>query len=309
MLLKRVRTLAAKIESAIGTAESLAGADAALNVYNPMIQPTIETEEREGQGSFNYLSQVPGTRMGVATFRTDISIGATSLPEWATTFLPACGWVASGNTYNPRSEAPGASVKTLTIGLYENGLFKSIAGAMGTFNLVCPAGKMAYIDWTFTGVWQAPTDTAILAPTYPTDTPIRFASATCTWDSTAKKVAQVTFDAGNTVIMREDPTTAGGFISALVTNRYPKITADPESVLVATDDTHGDWIAGTEAAFVATLNGPSSSALTITASKAQIINNQEGDRNGIQVDQLEFSCNKNGATQNQELTLAFTLES
>jgi hypothetical protein len=36
--LKRKRVLAAKIEGTIGTAEVLAAADAAFNIYDPMIQ-------------------------------------------------------------------------------------------------------------------------------------------------------------------------------------------------------------------------------------------------------------------------------
>lgn len=304
-----IRTIAAKIEDTPGTAETLAAADAALDVYEPTIQATIEMEERNAQGAYNKYSQVAGQRMGTVTFRTDVTVGATALPEWATTFLPACGWVESTNVYTPRSGAVGSNVKTLTIGVYENGLLKSIAGAMGTFRIVCPAGRLAFIEWTFTGVWQDVTDTAILTPTHPADTPIRFASATCTYDSTAQRVENLTIDAGNNVIMREDPTTASGYIAAAVTNRYPKITANPESTLVTDDDHYGDWLSAGEAALAVTLNGPSSSSLAISAPAAQIINCQEGDRNGIQIDDIEWACNKNGANQDQELSLTFTLES
>lgn len=306
--LKRLRTIAAKVETTVGTAESLTASEGAFNVYDPIIQPTIETEDREAQGSFNYLSNVPGARMGTATFRTEVSIGATTLPEWASTFFPACGWVESANVFTPRSEAPGANVKTLTLGVYQDGKYKSIAGAMGTFQMVNPTGRMVYFDWTFTGVWQEPTDETIISPTYPTDTPIRFASGTCTYASVDQVVEQVTFDAGNNVVMRHDPTTAGGYISALVTNRYPRITANPEAVLVATEDRYGDWVSASEGAFALTLNGPSSSSLAISAPKAQIINAQESDRDRIETDDLEWACNKNGATADEELSFTFTLE-
>jgi len=304
-----LRTIAAKIETTPGTAESLTASEGAFDVYEPVIQATVEMDERNSQGSYNKYSQVAGTRMGTVTFRSDATIGATSLPEWATTFLPACGWVESTNVFTPRSEAVGTNVKTLTIGVYENGELKSIAGAMGTFRLVCPSGRLAFFEWTFTGVWQAVSDVALISPTHPNDTPLRFASATCTYDSVAQKVENLTIDAGNNVILREDPSTASGYISAAITNRYPKITANPESTLVATDDHYGDWLANSEAALAVTLNGPSSSSLAISAPKAQIINAQEGDRNGIQIDDIEWACNKNGATKDQELSLTFTLES
>jgi hypothetical protein len=46
--------------------------------------------------------------------------------------------------------------------------------------------------------------------------------------------------------------------------------------------------------------------LSFDAPKAQIINSQEGDRNGIVIDSLELQCNKNGATHDQELQIIFT---
>lgn len=303
-----LRTIAAKIETTAGTAETLTASEGTFDVYEPTIQATVEMDERNSQGSFNRYSQIAGTQMGTVTFRTDVTIGATTLPEWATTFLPACGWVESTNVFTPRSESIGSNVKTLTIGMYENGVFKSIAGACGTFRIVCPAGRLATIEWTFTGVWQGVSDVSLISPTYPADVPLRFASATCTYDSVAQKVENMTIDAGNNVVMREDPSTSQGYISAVITNRYPKITANPESTLVATDDHYGDWLSNSEAALAVTLNGPSSSSLAISAPKAQIINAQEGDRNGIQIDDIEWACNKNGTNKDQELSLTFTLE-
>lgn len=305
-LLKRKRVMAAKVETTIGTAESLTASEGAFNAYNVMIQPTIEVEEREGQGGFGYLPGSPGARQGVATFRTDLGWDGTStMPTWASVLLPACGFVETSQVYTPRSEAPGSNVKTLTIGCYIDGVLKRIAGAVGTFQLVLPTGRMGYIDWTFTGVWQAPTDASIIAPTYPTASPIRFASATATYDGVAQRVEQVTIDAGNEVVMREDPTTAAGYISALITNRKPIISAAPESQLVATDDTYGDWIAAAQAEWEIELDGPNGSTITISAPKAQIQNAQEGDRNRMVTNDIEWFCGKNGATHDEELSITF----
>lgn len=307
-LLKRLRVMAAKAETTIGTDASLDAAAGAFNAYDVMIQPAIEVEEREGQGSFDYLIGVPGAREGTATFKTDCYVGAGQ-PAWASVLLPGCGFVGSSGAYTPRSEAPGTNVKTLTIGVFENGLKKFITGATGTFKLVCPSGKMAYIEWEFKGVWQPPVDAAMIAPTYPTDKPLRFANATCTFDSESLQCESVTLDAGNEMVMREDPSEEAGFVSSIITNRYPKITASPESVLVATKDRFNDWIACNEAAFALTLNGPSSSSMVVAAPKAQVINNQESDRNRLQVDDIEWSCNRNGAALDQQVTITITPES
>lgn len=306
-LLRRKRVLAAKIESTVGTAEALSASDAAFNIYNALIQPQIEMEQREGQGGFGYLSAVPGGRIGVATFRTYLEWDGTATePSWADTFFPACGWVKSGQVYTPRSEAPGTNVKTLTIGLYEDGILKRISGAMGTATITLPTNRSGYIDWTFTGVWLAPTAVAMLTPTYPTDKPLRFAGGLAEWNDVNLCVEQATIDLGNEVVMRECPTTEAGFISAIVTNRQPLITVNPEASTIAAQDRWAAWLAQNEYALELDLAGPSSSVLSFDAPKAQIQNDQEGDRNQIVTEDITFQCNKNGATHDEELSITFT---
>lgn len=300
-LLKRVRTLAAKVEATVGTAEALTGSEGAFNAYNVMIQPTITFEQREAQGQFGTLSAVPGARGGTATFRTDLGYDGTTVPSWATVLFPACGYVNNAGTFTPRSEAPGTNVKTLTIGCYLNGKFKSIAGAMGTFNLVFPTGRMAYIDWTFTGVWQAPTDTAIIAPTYPTHPTLRAANMTTTYNSVSFCSEQITFDSGNLITLIQCQT-GNGFRNALVYDRAPRFTSNPESVLVATQDRYESLLSSTEAALSLAIG----SAITISAPAAQIVNAQEGDREGVVIDELEWQANKNGTNLDQDVSLVFS---
>ena len=307
-LLKRVRTLAAKVETTPGTAESLTAAEGVFNAYDLMIQPSIAMTDREGSGSFNYLTSISEGQTATVTFKTDIPWDGTATePTVFSVLMPACGWTESTNVWKPRSEAPGSNVKTLTLGVYVDGLLKSIKGAVGTWVMTLPTGRFVTIEWTFTGVYIEPTSTAIITPTYPTTNPLRFASATaCTFNSVAMQVEQITIDAGNEVIMLEDPTQASGFLHGLIVNRRPTINANPESVLVATQNRHNVWTTSTPYAIQITLDGPTTSTLGITAPKAQIINIQEADRNRVVVDDVEFLCTKNGSTQNEELYFTFT---
>jgi len=310
--IKRRRVLAAKTETTVGTPIALAAADGAMNVYNAMIQPQIDMEQREGQGGFGYLSAVTAGQVGVATFRTYLEWDGTATePLWADTFFPACGYVKTGQVYTPRTEAPGSNVKTLTIGLYEDngagsGIFKSIAGAMGNGVITAPTGRMGYIDWTFTGVWQVPTTVALITPTYPTVVGLRFAGGLAEWDDANMCVESATIDLGNTVIMRECPTTEAGYISAFITNRQPTVSANPEAVALATQNRWAQWLASSEQTLEIDFNGPTNSVLSVDAPKAQIIDNQEGDRNGLVTDEIEWQCNKNGATHDEELSITFT---
>lgn len=314
-MLMRRRVLAAKVESTIGTAEVLSATEAAMNIYNPKIQCTSEMEERLIQGSFGRLPSIFGAKVGVATFRTNLEWdGSATEPLWADTFFPACGWVKSGQVYTPRTEGPGSNVKTVTIGLYQHDgssgtVFKSIAGAMGTFVVTLPTGKLGYIDWTFTGIWQEPTNETMLAPTYPTVSSLKYNGGLAEWNNVNLCVESAKVDAGNTVIMRECPTT-DGYISAYITDRVPKVTVNPEASTIAAQDRWAAWLANTEYALELDVGGPtgtsSNAVLSFDAPKAQIINNQEGERKGLVTDEIEFQCNANGSTADQELSITFT---
>src|SRR5690348_10308499 len=98
-LLDKKSVLAAKIEGTPGTAESLAAADATMNVFNKRIIDQTEFIERMGQGAFGRIAGSYGARIGQATFETDLVPNTTTDPAWALAFLPACGLVAATNTY------------------------------------------------------------------------------------------------------------------------------------------------------------------------------------------------------------------
>lgn len=305
-LLRRKAVFAAAIEGTIGTAESLDGTDGVFNARDFSIQPNIAMTRREGQGGFNYLTSIPEGMTGTCTIVHDLTYNGTDIPTWASVLLPACGWVDATGTFSPKSEGPGSNVKTLTIGHYKDGKRSLLSGAMGTFKIVCPTGKVAYIEFTFTGKYSSnETDTAIIAPTYPTVSPLRFAAGALTWNSVSLCTSNVEVDAGNSVIMREcvNASDRSGYVSALVTNRAPVITADPESVLVATQDRDSLWLTPTAQAFSMQI-GASGSSITIAAPKAQLENKQQGNRNDMMTDDLTWLCTQ-GSSADTELTIAF----
>lgn len=305
-LLRRKAVCAAKVETTPGTAESLTAAEGVFNARDFIIQPSIAMTRREGQGGFNYLPSIPEGMMGTCTIVHDLTYNGTDIPTWASVLLPACGWVDSAGTFSPKTEAPGSNVKTLTIGHYKDGKRAMLSGAMGTFTITCQTGKVAYITFTFTGKYSTnETDTAIIAPTYPTASPLRFAAGALTWNSVALCTSSVTVDAGNSVIMREcvNATDRSGYVSALVTNRAPIITADPESVLVATQDRDAKWLTWTPEAFSMQI-GTAGSSITIAAPEAQLENKQQGNRSDLMTDDLTWLATA-GSSVDTELTIAF----
>ena len=93
-------------------------------------------------------------------------------------------------------------------------------------------------------------------------------------------------------------------MSAIVTNRAPVITADPESVLVATQDRDALWLTSSPQAFSMQI-GVAGTSITIAAPKAQLENKQQGNRNDMMVDDLTWLATANGSTPDAELTIVF----
>jgi hypothetical protein len=223
--------------------------------------------------------------------------------------LPACGIVNASGTFRPKSEVPGANVKTLTIGTYlgsgTNSVLKLLRGCAGTGTLQCPTGRTAFIEWNFTGVWTAPEDTTFITSAAAAGSTLRYADGATTWDDIPLCLENIALDFGNEVVLRECATTVAGYHGAMIVDRNAKVTGNPEAKLVATQDRYGQFLETTEGVLTWEIKGPGASKIVISAPKAQIVNIQEGDRNKIVTDELEWQCNRNGDTADQEFSIEF----
>ena len=307
---KRLQTIAAKVETTPGTAVALAAADGELNAYEIECQADIPVQQREGQGGFDMLQGVPGPRQGTLNFRTDLEwSGSATLPFWASVLLPACGWVPGipdVNSFTPRSEGFAAgNVKTLTMARFIDGVKKQLAGAVGNFRFVYPAGEIAYIEWEFRGIWEDVIDTPIITPSYPRDFVSRYADAVTQYAGVDLCLSEITFDAGNEVVMRECAGKISGFESGFIPTRHPIIEGDPEAQLIATRDDWGDWLSGRQDELTVQVKSGGSGTITLTAPQAQYENVQEGDRNQIEINNLTWRAQKNQAIQDQSLIITF----
>ena len=303
-LLTRQRVFAAKIETTTGSVEALAAADATTNVFDPVFTPDVTTNERTGQSNLSHRTAVHGTRAGTFTLETELVGSGTSGsdPLWASTLLNACGFTASGQTYSPDTD----SVTTLTMGTYEDGRNRLLLGCMGTFTMTLTAGNPVRVAWEFSGKLGVHTDVALLAPTYDTTLPPRFASATVTIGGNNYKVNEVVIASNCEVVMREDASDVTGIHAHYIVARRPTVTIDPEAQLYATKDFHADWLAETEAAINIVVGSATGNTITLNAPKAQLTNAPVGDRNGLLVEALEYQCNRSAALGDDELTVAFS---
>jgi hypothetical protein len=298
------KILAAKIETTAGTAISVTGSDAAILVYDPIIQSEVVVNDRRPAGAAHgSLPGVPGAKPGSATFRVEVrGKGATGLPLWATALLPACGMKANASTYSPISAA--ADKKTITLAIYEDGLLKTLYGAMGSVKFTFPAGGIATAEFTFRGLFTAnPSDTSLLTPTQDTSIPPTVGSGAFTLDGVTPRLSSAEIDLGNEVIDRPAPTSAG-LLHAFIVNRAPKFTADPEAVVVATDPVFTELLAGTTNALSIVLNGGTNNTVTFGSPKVQYQKVTTGNRNGLLTHSIE--CGLAYDSGNDELTIAFS---
>ena len=306
MLLLKKTVLGGKIESTIGTAETLAAADCTINAYNVVINPETEVEQREGQGGFGKLASIPGARRGRATFSVDLAYDGSTVPVWCSTYLPACGLVLSTATYKPRTEAPGSNVKTATIAAFIDGVRRQIYGAVGNARFILPTGRMGRIEFDFQGVYSDESDVAIPSSiNYVNTLPLRVAGGATSWASSNICLESATIDLGNVITARECSTSAAGIDSFVITDRNIRVTGNPESKLIATQNRYGQFRDATEGILSFTIAGPTTSTVVFSMPKAQIVAKPMGDRNGIMIDQIEWQANKNVDTADEELSFTF----
>lgn len=274
-LITRQRLVALKTESTAGTAESLAGADAAINCYDTTYTPEINMGDRPSQGTYDApLPSVPGARMGRIGFRTDF-FGGDNAALWFARILPHAGFTVSSLT---ATAVGSASTAAATIAAYVDGGYYQLAGAVVTsLSIAFERGEPIYSTVEYQGKYADPTDVALLTPTYPTDPPERFASGNFTLGGTELPTFSGTIDIANTVEMRPDPTDATGYLHAQITQQTITANLVAEAALAGTRNDFTAWTGST----TQTLALTTADSCVVTLPGMQRTNVQTGDSNGI----------------------------
>jgi hypothetical protein len=316
MVLIRKRTvLGLKTEATPGVKQTLAAADGATVFQDFTLEPDITlTELPAVQGAGTRKSQ-PGARKGKAAFKIPVRFDGLAVPPWADTLFPACGLVKTGTVFSPKTQTPdtgGATTKTLTIGKWMDGKLAVLYGAMGTVKLAYETGEIAMLEFEFQGVYDGEIDQAVPAPTYLALPELRCAGGPVTFDSQVLCLKSWSFDLANKLYVKECPSTVQAYDFCVVADRAPKVTADPESVLVATKASMNQFLNGTEGILRYVLPAPGyvpgtgAKSIEFLANNAQYSDNKEGDREGVSIDSRTWMCN-NGLTLDSDFSITFNL--
>lgn len=304
--------LAGKAETTEGTAVALVGADANNLIMEPKFDADIPMFRRKMlSNSLSPQGETATTRASGISFKLEVKgSGTPGTAPASGKYIRSCGFkeviVASTSvTYSPESSIP--SVPTMTIATFRDGLKKMTRGARGNLKYSAESGKPGMFELEFIGVDVDVTDVALPTPSGIEATkPAPFLSANFSVASFAAFISQIQFEMGSELVRRGDVNQSCGFISTLITDRYPKGSFDPEDETVAVHDWYGRWKGDTTGLLTWRNGSVAGNIVTFTVPKCQYAKIAESDRNGIATLATDWTMQKNSDGGDDELTMVFT---
>jgi hypothetical protein len=309
-LLTRKRLILAKAESTYGTDSTPAGTDAVL-VRDLSITPQQnETVDRQLIRPYLGASQqlLANTRVEV-TFQVEMAGSGTAgtAPRFGS-ILKACGFsetvVASTSvTYAPVS----SSFSSVTLYYNVDGVLHKVTGCRGTFTINGTVGEIPYIEFTMTGIYNAPTDTAAPSTTYSNQaSPLVFKQGnTSSFQllSYAGCLQSVELSIGNEVAYRE---LVNCTKEVLITNRAVTGTLMIEAVTIATKDYFAAALTDSTLGNLQFTHGTTAgNRVVVSSSTIDIGAVSYDDSDGIQMLSIPVVAVP-GSSGNDEISIAFT---
>jgi hypothetical protein len=310
--LYRKRTVLIKVESTYGTDSTPTGTDA-CQVRNLEVTP-VQSDIVSRDLIRPYLGASPqliaNNRVQV-TFEVEYAGSGTAgtAPRYGS-LLKACGFsetiVASTSvTYAPVS----TSFSSVTMYYSTDGVRHKVTGARGTYSLNLTANQIPVINFTMTGQYVAPTDTADPTPTFTTQaTPKIFNDTNTTaftlFSETDLPLQSCQLDIGNEVVYRE---LINSDKEVLIVNRSGSGTLAIEMPTLASHDFFADAIASTTGD-LSIVHGTAGGNIVTLASAANAISlgaPAYSEDSGIVMLNLPYTLVPSTAG-NDEFTLAYT---
>jgi len=185
-MLTRRRVLLAKVEASEGTPETLTASDNPILVKDLRVNPNVRMYERElVLPTLSLLPPIPAGATATVSFTAEVK--------------------GAGSAYSATNRPPIAEyLRALTIGVYEDGIVHTIAGARGTVRFSGRVGEVLLAEFEFTGVWMGVQDAALPSPAYDISNPPAMIGGQVTVDTYTPVITSFSLDIGNSVEMRED---------------------------------------------------------------------------------------------------------
>jgi len=311
--LARVRSILAKTESSYGSDSTPTGSADAIQVSALEINPA-ESEVLSRDLIRSYLGNSPqliaNTRVSV-TFTVEYSgSGAAGTAPKYGPLLEACGFgetiVASTSvTYAPIS----TSFESVTIYIDNDGIRHKVTGARGSFSLSLNANQIPVYNFTMTGQYNAPTDTASPTLTFSNQADPEIFNDTNTtaftlFSATNLALQSAEIDLGNEVVYRE---LVNSTKEVLITNRAATANFVLECPTIATKDFFALSVAGTSGNLSIVHGATAGNIITLTspATGLSLGNPTYSEDQGIVMLNLPTTMVPS-SSGNDEITLAYT---
>jgi hypothetical protein len=292
--LQRQRVLAVALETTTGkgTAETLDASDADVMVTDTTFEYSPDELPREIlTANLSRFASVSGAPIATVTCSCELrgSGTATTAPSWGK-LLQISGFVESVNsdnvTYTP--ESSDDLTDTGTIGVYiGDGSATEIMkmyGARGDVSFEFTANQIPMASFTFTGIFDSNTTGSQLSGTLEDTIPVRvYNSAVSIGSWTDPVINSVTLNMNNNVIVRPNMDSTTGLEYAIISDRDPDGTLDPERVAKATYDPYTLVTNSTQEALQFTVGSAGGNTLTFDMPKVQVIGVPDGERDSIAI--------------------------
>lgn len=309
-LLTRKRLILLESEATYGTDPTPTGVDAVL-VRDLSITPLqSDSVSRELIRPYLGASQqlLANTRVE-CTFSVELAgSGTVATPPRYGKALLACGLsetisAATSVTYAPVSTAFGSC----TIYYNIDGVLHKVTGARGTFTINGTVGQIPTIDFSFTGIYNTPTDTALPSVTYADQAiPVVFKNGNTTGFellSYAGCLQTVSFDVGNTLVYRE---LVGCTKEVLLTDRASTGSVTLEAVTMATKNYFTAALTDTSLGNLLFQHGQTpGNIFDFVSTKIDIGDVSYGDQDGIHMLTIPYTAVPS-TTGNDEFSLVYT---
>jgi hypothetical protein len=309
MALTRKRLLLAKIESVYGTDPTPAATDAVL-VSALEVQPLqLELKDRELiLGYLGNTEMVVGQRLVSVSFDVEIAGSGTAgtAPKWSA-LMQACGFsetivAVTSVTYAPISTA----FKGVTLYFFADGVRHKVTGCRGTWSMTLETGEIPKISFSFTGIFNAPTDETQPSPTFSDQAdPVVVNSAntaTLQVHGYAACLSAFSLDLANETPFRQ---LAGCTQQIMITDRKPEGEVTIEAPTIAAKNYFSAASAQTADQFSWTHGTTAGNIVTFTAPTCNLGSPEYEDSDGIIMLKLPFMPQPTAAG-NDEFTLALT---
>ncbi len=257
-----------------------------------------------------------GLRSATVTFthrmRTDgaAAKGLSTAPQRFDPLLRACGYAP---TYTPETvtgwdgrvvyKPVSTNFDSCTIYVYRSGLLWKFLGCRGNVVFTITAGQDWIATYTFSALYAKPTDTAMPTdPTYLTTDYFLAKKLTLVWGTATPIVQQLAVSLNNDVSLLPALTAEHGIVRAMIVNRDPGGSFNPEAELEATIPFWGDLDALAEKALTVTFGIVVKDKARIHIPKVQLKSIDPGERDGVFIYSVPFAANINTGDDEIELT-------